>query len=96
MVELNDRFSLRFRDVPTGIEDIKNVDVSIKVFEGYINVSSGSIFKRVEVVAMSGMRVYDNVVPSSFTQILLTSSQVYIVKVTTIDGNQIIKKVFVK
>lgn len=97
IVELNDRFSLRFGERPTGTEDVmNNTDVSINVFDGYINISSNSIFKRVEVISMSGMKIYDNAVPSSFTQIPLTSGQVYIVKVSTTDDSPIIKKVLIK
>lgn len=95
VVELNDRFSLRFSDTPTGIDEVENDAIQVSAHDGKIIVSSGSVFDRVEVFNMSGMKIHDNRITTSYAQLSVIDNQVYIVKLTVGD-KQIVKKVFVK
>jgi hypothetical protein len=95
VVELNNRFSLRFGDAPVGIEDVKADDIHVAAGNGKISVSSGSTFDRIEIVNISGIKIHDNTIPASYCQLPVIGNQIYIVKVTA-GGKQIVKKVYVK
>lgn len=95
VVELNDRFSLRFVENPTGIDEIEDNNINIVGGNSRIEVSSGSIFNRVEVISLSGMKIHDNTIPVSFCQLPVPGNQVYLVSVT-VGNKQIVKKIYVK
>lgn len=96
IVELNNRFSLRFsNDLATSIDEVINTEISIRTLDRNLVVSSPSLFDRVEVINISGMKVYDNLIPSSYLQIPVSPDQVYIVKVSA-GKNNLIKKILVK
>lgn len=96
VVELNKRFSLRFGELPTSNENILNEnDLKIVGRNQGIDISSFGVFSRVEVTSLSGMRVYDSLMPASYCRVSVASGQVYIVRVTIGDAN-IVQKVYVK
>lgn len=95
VVELNNRFSLRFSDNPTGIDEVEDDNIQVKANDGKIIVSSASVFDRVEVFNLSGMKIHDNSITTSYAQLSVIDNQVYIVKLT-IGDRQIVKKIFVK
>lgn len=95
VTELNNRFTLRFGENATGIENVINDKINVIAKTNRIDVSSSSLFDRVEVIDLSGIRIYDYAVPSSYCQVPVDGSRVYLVKVT-VGGKQIVKKVFVK
>lgn len=96
IVELNNRFSLKFGENPVNIENIvteSNLKVSGK--SNCIEISSVSPFNRVEIVSLTGMKVYDSVVPATYSRAAVAPNQVYIVRVT-VGNHSHVQKVYVR
>jgi hypothetical protein len=93
--EINNRFALKFVSAGNSMPSNTNGFVHVRTEHGKILLSSDDTMEAVEVLPVSGAKVYHPCVKACFLAIDVAPEQAYIVRITTAKG-VVIRKVIVK